>query len=195
MKPFCALLLLGLVAGSIQADPYSQSIQRARRTSDQNNAQQATLMDPAAPAAPAAATPAPAPADPALAATLQNIAGLQADFAALALAATNTVTAEQRVALLNDLAAAAQGTKASRDSIQKTAKQLITLLPGKKIAAAQQNRLARCVHAAFNGAQFTAAQQQVIFDDIQKNLVAAAVPAADAAQLVALLKAAAAETK
>jgi CCR4-NOT transcriptional regulation complex NOT5 subunit len=193
MKPFCALLLLGLVAGSIQADPYSQSIQRARRTSDQNNAQQAALMDPAAPAAPA--TPAPAATDPALAATLQNIAGLQADFAALALAATNTVTAEQRVALLNDLAAAAQGTKASRDSIQKTAKQLITLLPGKKIAAAQQNRLARCVHAAFNGAQLTAAQQQVIFDDIQKNLVAAAVPAEDAAQLVALLKAVAAETK
>jgi CCR4-NOT transcriptional regulation complex NOT5 subunit len=193
MKPFCALLLLGLVAGSIQADPYSQSIQRARRTSDQNNAQQAALMDPAAPAAPA--TPAPAATDPALAATPQNIAGLQADFAALALAATNTVTAEQRVALLNDLAAAAQGTKASRDSIQKTAKQLITLLPGKKIAAAQQNRLARCVHAAFNGAQLTAAQQQVIFDDIQKNLVAAAVPAEDAAQLVALLKAVAAETK
>jgi hypothetical protein len=195
MKPFCAILMLGLIAGSVRADPYSQSIQRARRTSDQNNAQQAALMEPQEVTAPAAATPAPAPTDPVLAATLKNIASLQADFAVLTAAATNTVTADQKMALLNDLAAAAQGTKAAKASIQNMADQLIAILPGKKIAAAQQTQLARYVHAAFNGAHLNAAQQQLIFEDAQKILVAAAVPAADAARLVELLKAAAAETK
>jgi hypothetical protein len=155
LKRFGVILLLGLIAGSVRADPYSLSVQRARQANAQNSAP---------PAAPAAA--ATAPTDPALTATLQNIAGLQADFAALAPAATNTVTADQKVALLNDLA-----------------------------AAAQQTQLARYVHASFNGAHLTAAQQQLIFDDAKKILAAAAVPDADAARLVDLLKAAAAETK
>jgi hypothetical protein len=193
MKRFGAILMLGLVAISAPADPYSLSIQRARRANDQNNAQQAALMNPSAPAAPA--PPAPAPTDPALAATLQNIAGLQADFAALMQLASATAAGDPKVSLLNNLAAAAQGTKAAKESIQKVADQLVAILPGRKIAAAQQTKLARYVHAAFNGAHLTAAQQQFIFDDAKKILVAAAVPAADAAQLVDLLKAVAAETK
>lgn len=184
MKRFGVILLLGLIAGSVRADPYSLSIQRARQANNPNSAPPA-----------ASATTATPPSDPALTATLQNIASLQADFAALAPATTNTVTAEQKVALLNDLAAAAQGTQVAKTSIQKVADQLIAILPGKKIAAAQQTRLARYVHAAFNGAHLTAAQQQLIFDDAKKILVAAAVPDADAARLMDLLKTVAAETK
>ena len=49
--------------------------------------------------------------DPALQATLKNVAGLQGDFAAL-IATTDKASPDQKTSLLNNLSQAAQGTKA-----------------------------------------------------------------------------------
>src|ERR1039458_2612082 len=79
MKPsfliLCALLAPGVALG----DPYVIAKGQAKRDVNQSNAQQG--IAPAQPNQPA--PPQAAPVDPVLAATLQNIAGLRADFAAL----------------------------------------------------------------------------------------------------------------
>src|SRR5580658_8646962 len=109
----CALL----TKGSLMAQNYYMATQQARRANDKNNAEQQRIGNEAnggqAAAAPAAPSTAPAaPMDPALQATLKNVSSLQGDFAAVI--ASNG----DKVALLNDLTQAAQGTKASADSVK-----------------------------------------------------------------------------
>lgn len=180
---FCALL----VAGSAFADPYTIARQQANRVADQNNAEQARIQK-------AAADPA-TPMDPALQATLQNIGDLQGNFATY-INAEAVPDAAQKTSLLNNLTQAAQGTKASADSVKKLAADLTPALSlRKKITVAQQKKLAVDTHALFNSSHLSAAQQKTMLDDVAKTLAGAGVGQDDADAVVADLKKIADQTK
>lgn len=144
---------------------------------------------------PAAQNPSAAPVDPALAATMKNVANLRADFAIISAAADATAAADQRVSLLNNLSAAAQGTKASTANVRKLAGDLINALAGRKKIPAQSQKLGGVIHALFNGAHVSETQQETLLKEVTKILTDAEVPADDAAKVTEDLKAIAAETK
>ena len=191
-----------LTVGTVLAQEVNYSIakQQAKRASGQNDAEQQRIQreangPAAASVAPAAAVPA-APIDPMLQATLNNISGLQSDFAALSNFTGDQPDPAQKVSLLNNLSQAAQGAKASSTSVQKLADDLLTAVAGKKkLPAAQQTKLARDVHALFNSSHLSAAQQQSLFTGVQKILTAGGASLDDAVNVVTDLKAVAAETK
>lgn len=179
-------------AGLARADVnYSIAKGQARRDANQNNAQQG--VTPAAPQSPAA--PAQPPVDPALAATQQNIARLRADFAAIGAAANPAAADDQRIALLNDLVAAAQGKKASAANVKNLAAQLIQTLAGRAKLSAAHPKLARDVHALFNGARLTDTQQAALLDEVKKFLLPAEVSEEGTAKVVDALAAIATDTK
>jgi len=204
MKSFIASICLLGTAGSVFAQNYYLATQQARRDSAQNDAEQQRIQREAGGsngtpgvASRYAAIPAAAatPMDPKLQATLKNVAGLQADFAAI-VASSDKPTPDQKTALLNDLSEAAQGTKASSGSIKKVADDLWPAMTGqKRLAAAQQRKLAQEVHALFNSSHLTAPQQQTILNNIQKALTDAGTSLDDTVNLVTDLKAVVAETK
>jgi hypothetical protein len=189
---FFGVIFIAIVAA---ADPYSMAIQQAQRVSNQNAAEQQRLQNQEGgatqPAAPGQNSP---KADPVLAATMQNISGLQADIAGLN-AVTDKPATDQKISLLNDLSSASQTTKASSDSVKTLTKDLMTALAGQKIAAAQQTKLAREIHAIFNSSHLTDTQQQTILDDVQKTLTDAGVSLDAATDVVTDLKKVAVETK
>ncbi len=187
MKPVVILAAALAFAGSARADVnYDLGKQQAKRQVDQSNAQQG--IPPSQPPTP--------PTDPALAATLQNIADLRADLEALGQAADAQAGADQRASLMTHLsAAAAPGKKASVASVKKLSGLLITAASGRKNLAAQNARLARALHALFNGAHLSAPQQQAQLDAVEKILTDAGVPAADAGEVVSVLREIAAETR
>jgi hypothetical protein len=203
MKALIAVACLLVAAESAPAQNYYRAVQQARRTSAQNAAEQQRLQraenGPAAPApvAPATAPAAPAaPVNPVLQATLNNIASLQSDFAGLINAAGDKPDPARKTSLLNNLTQAAQGTKASADSVQKLADDLATAVTGKnKLAAAQQTKLARDVHALFNSAHLSAAQQKLLLDEVRKTLTDGGASPDTAAGVVADLQTVASETK
>jgi hypothetical protein len=201
-KSFVAGAWLLGAAGGVFAQNYNLATQQARRDSAQNDAEQQRIANAAgAPAGSSRygrpATPAPeaAPMDPALQATLKNVAGLQTDLAAF-VATSDKPTADQKTALLNDLSEAAQGAKASSGAIKKVAEDLSPALAGqKRLGVPQQKRLAQQIHALFNSSHLTAAQQQAILTSIQKTLTDAGTSLDDTVNLVTDLKAVVAETK
>ncbi len=196
MKKAAVIVCGLLVVGSAFADPYTISKQRARAVSDQNAAEQQRIQNAAN--GPAAAAPAPSapPVDPMLQATLNNINGLQADFAAFSSSASPQPDATQKVSLLNNLSSAAQGKKASSDSVKKLAADLMTAVADKKkLTPAQHKKLAVYVHALFNSSHLSAAQQKTMLDDTQKILTDAGVALDDAVNVVTGLKKIADETK
>ena len=65
----------------------------------------------------------------------------------------------------------------------------------KKLTAAQQKPLAQKIHALFNSAHLTDAQQQALLDGIQKTLTDAGVSLDTAVNVTVDLKAVIAETK
>jgi hypothetical protein len=194
----CACLLV--TGGSLLAQNLNIAIQQAKRASSQNDAEQNRIQQAAggsasapAPGAPAA-TPA-APADPKLQATLSNITSLKTDFAGIVSAGANP-DPSQKTSLMTDLSQAAQGTKASSDSIKKVADDFLKAVAGKtKLTAAQQTKLARDVHALFNSSHLTATQQQTLLDDVQKILTDAGASLDDAVNTVTDLKTVVSETK
>jgi hypothetical protein len=201
MKPpvigICVCLCLS--ASQLMAQ-YAGAIQQARRDSAQNDAEQRRIQNESGGAAPGqpAGMPAPAPAaplDPAMQAALQNVAGLRADLAGLT-TASDPADPSQKVALLNDLSQAAQGTNhATSGAVKQLAGDLLKALAGKKkLAATQQTRLAREIHALFNSARLTPAQQQSVLNDIQKILTDADVSLDNAVDVVTDLKAVVAQT-
>ena len=203
MNKSITVALVLFAAGTVLAQEvnYNRAKQQARRDSAQNDAEQQRIQraasDPAgAPAASAAAAAPAAPADPALQATLSNVAGLQSDFATLSNFTGDKPEVAQKISLLNNLSQAAQGTKASSTSVKKLADDLMAAVAGKKkLAAAQRTKLAREVHALFNSAHLTAAQQQSLLTDVQKILVDGGASFDAAVDVVTDLKAVAAETK
>lgn len=135
------------------------------------------------------------PMDPALAATLKNINSLRDDFAAICTATNAAAAAEQKVSLLNNLTAAAQGAKASSANVKKLAGEFMTSLPAHPKISPQSTKLARNVHALFNGAHLNATQQETLLNDVKKILTDAGVSEDDAVKIADDLKAVAAETK
>ncbi len=198
MKTILACACLLLAVETLYAQNYYMATQQARRDSAQNDAEQQRIQREtgSTPGNAPASAPAPAPMDPVLQATLKNVAGLQSDFATAINSTNDKPEPAQRVSLLNNLSQAAQGTKASADSVKKVADDLLTALAGKKkLAAAQQTKLAREVHALFNSAHLTPAQQQALLTDVQKTLTDGGASVDDAVNAVTDLKAVAAETK
>jgi hypothetical protein len=194
MKTSVALFCVLLAASSVRADPYSIAIQQAKRASDQNSAEQRQLENQdGATGSTRGAGQTPAKADPVLAATLQNITNLQADFAAV-IDATGA-KADQRIALMNDFSAAAQSTHASANSVKELARDLMTAMAGNKKLQPRQQQLAREIHAIFNSSHLTATQQQMVFDGVQKTLTDAGVSLDAATDVVTDLKGISAETK
>ena len=192
MKAFVVLVAALIVTRSATADVnYNMAKDQAKRDASQNNAQQG--VTPSAPPTPAA--PQLPPTDPALIATFQNITDLRADLDALALATDAQAGAEQRISLLNHLATAAAGKKASSASVRKLAGHLIAAVSGKKNLAAQNAQLARDLHALFNGAHLSTAQQQNLLDGVKKILTDGGVSADDTDNVVADLKQIAIETQ
>jgi len=193
MKPLIALAC-AFMASSVLADPYSAAIQQAKRVSAQETAANRQLMDNPPPAAPPQNNPNPS-ADPVLQATLQNIENLRNDFAAIGNPAAGVSLTVQEETLTNDLAIAAQGKKPQAASISKLADDLTTAIAGNEKLRAPPPKLAQFVHAIFNTAHLTAAQQQMIFTGVQKILTDGGASPDEAANVVNDIKSIASETK
>ena len=202
MKMFIAFVCLLFTTGTLLAQEVNYSIakQQAKRASAQNDAEQQRIQRasgaPANAGSASGAAPADASADPVLQATRNNVSGLQSDLAALKNSTGDKPDPAQKISLLNNLSQAAQGAKASSTSVKKLADDLSTAVAGnKRLTKAQQTKLAREIHALFNSAHLTAAQQQSLFSDVQNTLADGGVTLDDAVNVVTDLKAVAAETK
>lgn len=127
---------------------------------------------------PSPAMSAPTPENPALAATQQNIANLANDLASLVSADPAHLDDSVKLPLLNDLAAAAQGTKPSKESLQKIADALATALAGhSKLGEPQRALLGRWLHALANSSHLTPAQKTLLTTSAHKMLTQVGVPA------------------
>jgi hypothetical protein len=135
------------------------------------------------------------PVDPVLQATLQNTEDLRSDFASIGNVSAASVPAAQISSLTNHLLVAAQGTKPQMASVAKLAGDLTTAIAGQTKLRASHPKLAQYVHASFNGAHLTAAQQQMILDSVQKILKEGGASAEETADVVGDLKTIAGETK
>jgi hypothetical protein len=187
MRKLIVLAALLAFTGKTFADVnMSIAKDQARRTGGQTSAGVQT-QPPSSPST---------PMDPALAATLQNVADLKADLDALAGAADAAGGAEQRVSLLNHLSsAAAPGKKATPATIKKLTSHLIAAVSGRKNLAAKNHSLARSLHALFNGAHLSTTQQEALLTGFKKTLTEAGVPVDDADNVVADLKQVVTETQ
>jgi hypothetical protein len=186
MKTAAAFIFALFVAASVSAQQGAFNI-----TKQQAHGAAGTESGGGQPVAssPSAPPPASPQTNPALEATLQNIVNLNYDFGKFDSNPTNTAP------LIKDLTAAAQGAQAKPDSISKLATHLAVAIAGNKKLAAQEQRLAQNIHAIFNGAHLSDAQQQMICDRVQKILTDGGVPAGDVTNVINDLKTIAAETK
>jgi Mg2+ and Co2+ transporter CorA len=124
----------------------------------------------------------PQPMDPALAATLQNIARLRADLNYL------STNASPNAALTNDLLAASTGTKPSDETVAKVLNDLQAVLKDKPALRAHFQKFAQTLHASANGAHLTPGQFATISDDLEKILEDAGAPYAATEDLLDDLK-------
>jgi hypothetical protein len=198
MKPLIAIASVWFLAGSLMAQEanYSVAIRQAKNAAANETAANQKLLDNPPPSAPPPTqnNPAPPP-DPALQATLQNIESLRNDFAAIGRAADATALAALKQPLINDLAVAARGAKPQPASVSKLADDLTTAIAGKEKLRASQPKLAQFVHAIFNSSHLTTAQQQMIFDGVQKILTDGGASLDETANVVNDIKTIASETK
>lgn len=191
MKISFLLPVMLLAAGTALADVnYNMAIQEAKRVAHTPGPGQS--QPPQRP--PAVSHKAP-PVNPELAATMKNIADLRQDIAAVVQAEDAAAADQQRVPLMNHLAAAAMGTKASPKTVKKLAGDLITAIGRRPVSAPQQSILARNLHALFNCAQLSATQQKTLLDAVKKILNRSDVAPADATKVIVDLKAVTVETK
>jgi hypothetical protein len=138
------------------------------------------------------------PVDPVLKATLNNIFSLKSDFLTLSGTAATNLTLSQKMPLLTDLAAAAQGNKPSEAAISALAKDLTDAISGNEKlhnSAPQQKQLATDIHATFNSDHLMSAQKDMICDDMQKILANSGITSDRVASIVSDIKAIAAEVK
>jgi hypothetical protein len=201
MKTSIALLCALFLANSVLADPYSAAMKQARNVSAKASKaanQTDETTPPPSPSSPPQQQPPPQnipPPNPALQATLQNIASLRDDFAALGRATDTNSAAVLKMSLLNNLAAAAHDTKPSQKSISKLGDDLTTAIAGKEKLRAPQPKLAQDVHAVFNSSHLTEAQQKMITDDLQKILTADGITPDDITNVINDVKMIVTETK
>ena len=144
MKTLIAIFCALLVAGSASAQGAYNIAKQQAKGAAAREAQNQQAIDPTPPPAPATPLPSNPQPNPALEATLRNIADLRADLQKFDANPTNTRP------LINDLTAAAQGAKASPASVSKLAEHLATAIAGNKKLAAQHQKLAQNLHAIFN---------------------------------------------
>lgn len=188
MKTTLLLATVLLAAGAALADVnYNMAIQQAKRVAKNPGPSQSQPTTPAQPQAP--------PVNPELAATMQNIADLRTDIAALVKAEDAAAADQQRIPLMNHLSAAALGKKASSDSVKKLADDLVSILERKQIPDVQQPVIAHYLHAFFNSSHLTASQQVTLLKGFKKILSGAGVTEDDADKIANDLKTIAAETK
>lgn len=188
---FCALL----VANGLPAQNYSIIIRQAKEAASGgggggNNAPQNPSPPPSTP--PPQNNP---PPNPALEATLRNIANLRVDFDALGkLTGLKPDSLPQKM-LLNDLATASQDTKPPDASISSLAGNLATAIAGKEAMQPRHAKLAQDIHAIFNSSHLSPAQQQAVFDDVQKILQDGGASADDVINVVSDIRTIATETR
>jgi hypothetical protein len=195
MKPIITFACVWFMAGSLSAQVnYQAAIRQARNAAANETAANQKLLDNPPPAAPPQNNPS-SPPDPALQATLQNIESLRSDFTAIGNAAAAASLTAQKQSLTNDLTTAAQGAKPQPASISKLADDLAAAIAGKAKLRAPQPKLAQFVHAIFNSAHLTTAQQQMIFDGVQKILTDGGASPDETASVVSDIKTIASETK
>lgn len=189
MKTPTAVFCVALIAGSVSAQGvYNMAKQRARNTSAQEAQHQQAIEQQTRPPVPAT-PPGPGQPNPALEATLQNIANLRADFEKFDASPTNTQP------LIKDLTESAQGTKAKPATVTSLAENLAPVIAGNTKLRPQYQKLAQNLHAIFNSSHLSPSQQRMIFDGVQKILHDGGVSAEDTAKVVGDLKTVAAETK
>ena len=129
------------------------------------------------------------PMDPALAATLQNIASLRVDLDAMSANFTPK-------SLTNDLVAAASGIKKPTEaSVAKLTGDLQAAIAGNEKMRTQHQKLAQNIHAIFNSAHLSPAQQQTVENDVQKILSDGGVSPEKISAVTDDMKAVANETK
>lgn len=159
--------------------------QQARNAAgSESSAGQPVTAHPTTPPPPASSQP-----NPLLEATLQNIENLRYDFEKFDSNPTNTQP------LINDLTAAAQSAKPSPVSVSKLAGDLAMAIPGKEKLRGPEKQLARDFHAIFNSSHLSLAQQQTIFDDVQKILKNGGASSGETDNVINDLKTIARETK
>ncbi len=186
-----AMMLSGLLglALATQAQNYGAAVNLAHKavTKTENAANADTDIHPLeVPSPPVQYTQ---PTDPALTATLQNIAHLKADLNYLC---TNTVPSES---LTNDLTAASTGTKPSPETLAKVISDLAAAVQDKPALRSHFQKIAQYLHASANGAHLTPAQFQMISDDLEKILQDGGAPYSATEDLLDDLKRLAKETK
>lgn len=189
MKQTVAIGCALIVAVSLRADVYSIAKQEAKNVANGKTPSGGANPNYQTPPPATARPPAnPAP-NPALEATLQNIAALRTDFANLDTNPTNTL------ALNNDLTAAAQTTKPPAAAVTKLTQDLAAVIAANKNLKTGYPQLAQFVHALFNSSHLSPAQQQAVCDRVQKILQGGGVPTEDVTRVLDDLKAIAAGTR
>ena len=128
-------------------------------------------------------------------ATRQNLASLADDITNLGKATADNLDPALKLSLLNDLAAAAQGTKPATDALKKFAGNFCTTLVGHKFPAAQATRLAQVLHSLMNSSQLSDLERQALPKVLQNILAHAGIADADASSLVDSLKAVMVQTQ
>lgn len=190
MKALVTLFCAWFAVGAALADPYSTALRQARTAANAGSGQVET---------PPPAPPPPqnnAPPNPVLQATLRNISDLRNDLTAISGETGTNRLAALKSSLSNHLAAAAQGVKkASQESISKLADDLSAAIAGNGKLRPQLTKLAQYAHAIFNGSQLPETQQKMIYEEAQKILTGAGVPADGAAGVVDDFKVIVGETK
>ena len=193
MKTPVVIICALLAAGSASAQGvYNIAKQQARNVAAGEPPQGAP---PPAAAPPQNNNPPAPPPNPALEATMKNISNLRVDFDALGKLSELKPDSPQKKLLLNDLTAAAQGTKPSDASISALAGNLASAVAGKDAMKPQHAKLAQDIHAVFNASHLSPEQQQKIFDDVQKILQDGGVAADDTINVISGIKTIATEAK
>jgi hypothetical protein len=192
MKMAAVIICALFAASAASADIYTGAEQLARKAAGGGGGNSAP-QNPAPPTSPPQQNI--PPPNPVLEATLRNISNLRVDFDALGKLAELKSDSPQKKLLLNDLTIAPQGAKPSSASISMLADNLASAVVGKKSMQPQHAKLAQEIHAIFNSSHLSAAQQQVIFGDVQKILQDDGASADDTINVVSDIKTIATETK
>lgn len=190
MKRFILIALAsGLIAGNAAASAILVK-EKAKQFRDQNNQQQGIPPQPGYPTAPPGAPP--SGAQGIAPAQQQLIDKLQADLGAIKPGAS--VAAEQKEQLQNDCSALAKGvSRPTKPALAKLAVDLSAALSGKAVSAKEQAQLARAVNVVVNSANLSAAQVQTYVNAAQSALKTSGIAEQDVENVVADLKAIAAE--
>jgi hypothetical protein len=194
VKTFTAFVLILLCAEAIHADIYSEAIKQAHNVANGQPPQGGPPVQPTPSAAPPQ-NPPPPQVNPVLEATLQNISNLRADFDALGKLPEIKPDSLPKQRLLNDLTVAAQDAKPSPTSVTNLAENLATAVAGKIDMQPQHAKLAQDIHAIFNSSHLSAAQQEMIFNDVQQILQSNEIPSDEITNVVNGVKTIAAETQ